>query len=644
MRIEGPSVGDGGEDRAQTEGEPGTRFSILSTLRARLLFLAALALCPVIALFLITAREQRLQAIADVESDALWVARLITSERARLIQEIWETRSFLAELASHSSVREGDFAKCRMAFSQRLKESSPYLNLGVIRPNGQIACSALPVDGPVNLADRAYFWRALKSRDFAVGEFEIDRLTTKASISFGFPILDDDGSVQGVVFASLALPQLSKFAGETPLPKQFIVTLMDQNGAILARSHDPKKWVGQHLSEDRLFRKILTQGQGVQEHWGEDGLPYLLAFTTLRFQPDAGGLYLTIAIPEKIAFGHAEQTLMRNIFTLFSVTIFALLAAWFAGKRILLQPINALVGATKRLASGDLGTRTGLPHGQGELGQLARSFDEMAENLERQKAEAERANKEIRETQAKLLQSEKLSSIGTLVAGVAHEILNPMNNLYIKVQLMQEGIGTENPEELKESFGSMRMEIERASRITKNLVDFARKREPQLKRVDIRGVLDRVVGLVEYQYRVTNVQFVKDYSKDLPQLEADEGQLSQVFLNLMGNAKDAMPEGGQVTLRARSFFRNEDPWVRVGVEDTGKGIPRDIVKRIFDPFFTTKPEGKGTGLGLSVTYGIVENHGGKLEVESEEGKGTTFMVELPATMEVGNGDGKNPHS
>ncbi|MFQ5912133.1 MAG: GAF domain-containing protein [Nitrospinota bacterium] len=257
--------------------------------------------------------------------------------------------------------------------------------------------------------------------------------------------------------------------------------------------------------------------------------------------------------------------------------------------------------------------------------------------------ERKRAEEELQKTQALLVRSEKMAAVGTLVAGVAHETLNPLNNLSVQIQMLKRGILADDPKRLSNSYQVIDKQVNRIARITQNLLQFTRCRESQMKKLDVRSVLDRVVDLVEDPYRLEKMDVVRDYDPHLPLVEADEDRLSQVFLNLIGNAKDAMPEGGRVTLRARSSTCNGSARVRIEVEDTGTGITKDVLNRIFDPFFTTKPEGKGTGLGLSVSYGIVENHGGKLDVESKEGKGTTFLVELPATMEVGNGDGKNPH-
>ena len=256
--------------------------------------------------------------------------------------------------------------------------------------------------------------------------------------------------------------------------------------------------------------------------------------------------------------------------------------------------------------------------------------------------ERTRTEEALHQKESQLLRSEKLASIGTLISGVAHEILNPVQIISMHVQMAQmDSTQLSSPEKLSQSFKIMKTQVERITRITKNLLDFSRQREPQVERLDPRTVLDGVLNLLEYQYRVTNIEIVRDYAKNLPLIEGDRDQLGQVFLNLLGNAKDAMPDRGRVTLRARRFTRDEKPWVRMAVEDTGGGIPKDILNRIFDPFFTTKPEGKGTGLGLSISYGIVETHDGRLSVQSQEGKGTTFFIELPAHHR-GKNNGKDP--
>ena len=244
--------------------------------------------------------------------------------------------------------------------------------------------------------------------------------------------------------------------------------------------------------------------------------------------------------------------------------------------------------------------------------------------------ERKRAEEKLQETQAQLLHSEKLASLGTLVAGVAHEILNPLNILSMGLQIWKKKLGPDAPEVAPNSYDNMSKQIFRITEITQNLLQFARHRQPEFKSLNITSVVNSSTKLFEQEYRFDNVVLVRDHDENLPPVEGDEDRLCQVFVNLLSNAKDAMPNGGKITLHIHPFTRDGKQWVRVGVEDTGTGIPQDKLNKIFDPFFTTKPEEKGTGLGLSISFGIIQSHRGEILVESTEGKGTTFLVEFPA--------------
>ncbi len=224
-----------------------------------------------------------------------------------------------------------------------------------------------------------------------------------------------------------------------------------------------------------------------------------------------------------------------------------------------------------------------------------------------------------------LRRSEKLASLGTLSAGVAHEILNPLNIINALVQMMKRK--SPAPEDLKKNLEEIMSQVSRAAKIADNLRMFARKKEGEIKPVDLHALFDKTLILLEHDLNLENVQVEKLYDKDLSLIKADEDHLSQVFLNLLNNAKDAMQGGAGniVTLRTKVL---EDE-VEIRFSDTGPGIPEEFLEKIFDPFFTTKGPGKGTGLGLSITHSIIENHGGTLRVESAEGKGTTFVITLP---------------
>jgi len=235
--------------------------------------------------------------------------------------------------------------------------------------------------------------------------------------------------------------------------------------------------------------------------------------------------------------------------------------------------------------------------------------------------------RELEEAQAKLIQSEKLASIGQLAAGVAHEINNPLGVILGFSQVIMKKLPEDDA--LRTPLLSIEREGLRCKKIIQGLLDFSRSTTPTLQPVNLNDVVESACELFEYQITVNNVKLTKGFAPDLPEIQADLNQLQQVFSNLIINAYHAMPKGGELRITTRAVGGR----VQAIFADTGVGISPDNLKRIFDPFFTTKEVGKGTGLGLSVSHGIVESHGGTIEVESQVDRGTTFVVSLPVNRE-----------
>ncbi|MBI2881711.1 MAG: GAF domain-containing protein [Candidatus Tectomicrobia bacterium] len=235
---------------------------------------------------------------------------------------------------------------------------------------------------------------------------------------------------------------------------------------------------------------------------------------------------------------------------------------------------------------------------------------------------------ERKRAQAMLLRSEKLAALGRMTAGTAHEILNPANIIGLHAQVLAEE--ADHPAVVRKSAEAICRSVERIAKICRSLRRFSRGGRPSVTRFDVGDLLRESVSLAEPQSRLEDVTFAIDVSAEALPLEADRDQILQVLLNLISNARDAMPKGGRITLSAEGFPHREGPWVRIAVRDEGAGIPPEHLGRIFDPFFTTKDEDKGTGLGLSIAHGIVEDHGGRIDVQSQAGTGTVFRIELPA--------------
>ena len=238
-----------------------------------------------------------------------------------------------------------------------------------------------------------------------------------------------------------------------------------------------------------------------------------------------------------------------------------------------------------------------------------------------------KAYEELGRAQEQLVRSEKLAAVGKLTAGVSHEILNPLNIITLSLQLM---VGDrETPPEIVEQLRVLEDQAGRIAKITQSLLYFSRQREPERRRLDLGEIVTQTLGLLERELMLENIDLDLKLAEKLPPVSADQYQLQQVVLNLLTNARDAMPKGGRLSLSIEAVQTDGKKFVELRVEDTGEGIAPEHLGKLFDPFFTTKDEGEGTGLGLSICQGIVETHGGSIRAESEEGRGSTFVVQLP---------------
>jgi len=342
---------------------------------------------------------------------------------------------------------------------------------------------------------------------------------------------------------------------------------------------------------------------------------------------------------------------------------------WFFFYKTLTLRAAKLVRASNRLARGNLDVRANLK-GSDELSQISNAFDQMAEEIQkntetlRQNEELKQALYKLKQTQSQLIHAEEMSSLGQLVAGVAHEINNPVNfihgnlnyvNDYIQdllsfIQLYQQHYPNptaeiaEQAEEIDLAFleedlpkllTSMQVGTERIREIVLNLRNFSRLDEAELKVVDIHEGIDSTLLILQHRLNLAsdspNIEILKNYG-DLPKIECYAGHLNQVFMNILTNGIDALLEAkdkDKKQIWIRTEARDSD-WVVVAIADNGPGMSQEVQQHIFDPFFTTKPVGKGTGLGLSISYQIVvEKHGGQLKCISAPGEGAQFLIKIP---------------
>jgi two-component system NtrC family sensor kinase len=309
--------------------------------------------------------------------------------------------------------------------------------------------------------------------------------------------------------------------------------------------------------------------------------------------------------------------LFQRAMILFIISVVVFLALGivvaFYLSRMLVQPLIQMQQAMDKIAHGDFTPIPERATSSEEFFALFRAFNRMIHELEVH--------------QEQLVQSRKIAAVGTLTSGIAHELNNPINNIVLTAESLQEDFKELSEEEAMGLIHDILLQSERASEIVKGLLDFSRAEHPEFEALPVGAVIQDTLKLVRNQLTLSGIHVEQDIPPGLPPIYGDRKSLQQVFLNLFINAIQAMLDGG--TLQIRAHTDAEGHWMIIDVSDTGVGIDPEHLPQIFDPFYTTKQVGRGTGLGLSVTYGIVEKHGGHIEVKSRKGEGTTFTVTLP---------------
>ena len=374
------------------------------SLRVRMLLLVLLAVVPALGLVLYSGLEARHQEGARAQEQVLQLVQRISYDQEQAIKE---TRQLLITLAQLPAVRERDAEACSQILGGLARQHVRYANLGAIRPDGSVFCSAVRVSANPNARDSGWFQQVLHTRNFSVSQFHFGGITGRAVLTMAYPAIGG-GEVAAVVFASLDLAWLNRYLSESLLPPGSVLAAIDRRGTLLARYPDPEFWVGENIADTPLVQEILAhQRAAVTEARGMDAVPRLYAYTPLA-PALTQGVYVYIGIPSAVAYAEPERVLRRNLLGLGLVALLAIAAAWWGGA-FLLRRAQPLLAATRRLAAGDLAARSGIDYGADEIGQVARSFDHMAKALHAR-------DQALRESQAKLEKAQEVAHIGSWVS------------------------------------------------------------------------------------------------------------------------------------------------------------------------------------------------------------------------------------
>lgn len=441
------------------------------------------------------------------------------------------------------------------------------------------------------------------------------------------PILQED-QVVGVLLAGTRLEAL---LSEIKLQALADLVFLNQEGRVVLTTLPPAEDGFEFLNRSSAD----LSSPELRETWEFDlhGREYQIHYSPMIVRSNSIGL-LGVVLPSN--FIVTTESTSRSIFSLlFAIGTMGVIIMGYLLSRGISRPIMRIRDVSLAVAAGDLEQRTGV-RGVDEVGQMGAAFDIMTSRLGKRTAqvvtlynealerseELHRANTRLQQAQQKLVQSEKLASVGQLTAGIVHDVKTPLAVIRGLAEEAQEEMG---PALIQESLATIREQATRANTIVTDLLKFARQSNPEKRYQDICDTVQAAVRLTDFLARKGQVTVNVAATSEHIYTSYDAQLMEQVFVNLIQNAIQAMPGGGKLDI----LVRENEQWIGVAVRDTGVGIPEEDLLRIFDPFFTTKPEGEGTGLGLSVSYGIVAQHQGQITVDSKVGKGTMFIVRLP---------------
>ncbi len=343
-----------------------------------------------------------------------------------------------------------------------------------------------------------------------------------------------------------------------------------------------------------------------------------------RSEPLRGAILLSLSM-EEMEQDFARQRL--KFYILFGLIAMVVSGATIAViNRLLLHPLSRIRKGTEVIGRGDLEYRIPVTSND-EIGELAQTFNQMSRQLKE-------SFESIQRSQEKMFQAERLSSLGQLAAGLAHELKNPLTSIKMIFQAILDG--PSHPEMTREDAELILREVKKLDTILTQFLTFAKPPRLQLQPFDLSRTVDEVLSLMKTALDQDRVEVSIEIPASLPQITGDHEKMKQVLINLLLNSIQAMPEGGRVRISAQEAFENHRKEVLLRVEDSGKGIPEKDRERVFDPFFTTKQG--GTGLGLSIVYSIVKEHRGRIDLQSQPGEGTAFTIIFPQETLEENGN------
>ncbi|HEX5022569.1 MAG TPA: ATP-binding protein [Candidatus Binatia bacterium] len=584
--------------------------SFFGSIRNRLIALVLIVIFPVVFGVLIYAlREQRREARLQAQDTALRIARLAAREQERLIAGAHQLLMTLTELPE---VRERRSEQCSKLFAGIMKKFPHYTNIAAVTPQGDLFCSGLPYKtSTMNITDRDYFQEALKKRGLGISHIQVGRMSGKPNIVLAYPALDGGGPVQAVVFVGLDLNWLNAIASEAQMPPQSTLLTFDQNGSVFVHCPNSEKWAGKALPP-ALIKTMIAQKEGTTEMEGSDGVRRLHGFTTLHSSSKSGALFVTVGIPNDVAFAGSMRIFYVSLAATFLAALLAAVGTWIGAHFFIRRRLETVLAAAKALGEVDLIesaklSRRGFTH---SLEQIDEIIEQMRLSLKR-----------VTGRQA------------DFAAMIAHDLRNPLQTIDCAASLLPDYDATDDERRLT---GMIRRSCKDLTNLINEFLDFSKFRAGYLElvkeEIDLAEFLRDIHRRHAIRTQQEKILLSLSVESAIGFISADRKKLEQLIENLLSNALKFTPEGGEIELGAQTAMQGTRIWVR----DTGTGIKSEEIKTLFSKYRQASnarvSDMQGTGLGLLICKMIAEAHGGRIWVRSQLNRGTTFHVWIPAVV------------
>ena len=597
------------------------------SLRTRLLILVIAAMLVPASLVGLRFAQNRTSEIDAALADLAAAAYDIASD---LDDKIQGTAQLHYGLSRARDLDTRDKAACSAFLSDVREEHPQFTGILSIDPDGRLFCDSLRTDRTLDLTDRDYFKKALSLRSGVALEPVFGRLTGLSVLQIAHPVRTETGALKFVLLASFNLKKFAESHQKRLLTDSELL-FVDRKGTVLV-APTGGGWsvpVGDSIAGSELLRFAASPEQKTfLEVTGRDGRTQVWTVARSSSTRDAG-LTIMLGRPKDALVGAANRRLNEDM-TMLAVALLLLTGVWTFATVTVSRHVGRLATMARKLGSGDLSVRIAPPHPRGELGGLMTQLNATAESLEQQRAA-------IADLSHKLSQAQKMEAMGQLTGGVAHDFNNLLTVILGNSEYLADRLAGD--EALQRIASDIANAAERGADLTRSLLAFARKQPLRPREIDIA----EKVGGMEQLVRLSLGEHIACSFSLAPEVwpaSVDPGQLATALLNLVLNARDAMPDGGKLTVEVRNVSLGENEpdvngeprpgdYVMVSVTDTGCGMTEAVASRAFEPFFTTKEVGKGTGLGLSMVYGFAQQSGGLVQMQSERGHGSTVRLFFP---------------